>query len=140
MQLIRYNPLRDLLGVENDLDKLFSNKWPLMPFLLGDSIIDMYTEDDKLVAEIALPNFKREEIRVAASEDGLDVTAKHEEKEEKTGKRNYLQRESSYSYHRRVHLPVGADTDKITASFGNGKLIVTMPFTEGKEIKEVSIT
>ncbi|HET8669677.1 MAG TPA: Hsp20/alpha crystallin family protein, partial [Candidatus Saccharimonadales bacterium] len=127
MQLVRYNPMRDLFGVDKELDKLFTSGWPVVS-IPEDSTVDMYTEGDKLVTEIALPNFKKEEIKVTANDDILEITAEHEEKEESNGKREYLLRESSRSYRRRLSLPDGADTDEMAASFQDGKLVITMPF------------
>lgn len=141
MQLLRYSPLRDLFRADRDLDKLLGDSWPLTPsFFSEDSAVDMYTEEDKLVVEVALPNFEKEGIKVTADEDGLEITAEHQEKKEETGKRNYLLHESSRSYRRRVSLPSGADTGEVTANFDDGKLTVTMPFAAGKETKEVTIT
>jgi HSP20 family protein len=140
MQLVRYNPLRDLLPGEKDLDKWFGGGWPMLPLLTEGSTVDLYTEDNKLVAEVALPNFKKEEIKVSADDDVLEITAAHEEKEEKDNKRQYLLCESGRSYRRRISLPDGADTDEITATFADGKLVVTMPFEAEKESKEITIT
>ena len=140
MQLIRYNPVGDALGIEKELDKLLSGGWPALSIVAEDSAVDMYTEGNTLVAEVALPNFKKEDIKVTATNDRLEIAAEHTEKEEKNGKRTYLLHETSRSYLRRVGLPAGADTDEVTASFDNGKLVVTMPFTGTKEAKEVAIT
>lgn len=140
MQLMRSNPIRDLLGAEKELDRLFSGGWPILSALSENSAVDMYTEDDKLVIEIALPNFSKEDIKITAYDDHLEITAEHQEEEEKDGKRTYLLRESSRSYRRRIKLPAGADSDDANASFNDGKLVVTMPFEEEKESKEVTIT
>jgi HSP20 family protein len=140
MQLVRYNPLRDLLPGEKDLDKWFTSGWPMLPFFSEDSTVDLYTEDGRLVAEVALPNFKKEEIKVSADDDELEITAVHEEKKEENNKRQYLLCESSRSYRRRISLPGGADTDEVTATFADGKLVVTMPFEAEKESKEITIT
>jgi HSP20 family protein len=139
MQLIRYNPIRDLLGAEKELDKFFSSGWPVLSMLPEDSAVDMYTEDGKLVTEIVLPNFSKEEIKVTACDDCLEITAEHQEKEEKGGKRTYLLRESNRSYRRRISLPAGADADEVAARFEDNKLVVTMPFEDEKESKEVTI-
>lgn len=140
MQLIRYNPIRDLLGAEKELDKFFSGGWPVLSMLPEDSAVDMYTEDGKLVTKIALPGFNKEEVKVTADDNCLKIAAEHQEKEEEDSKRTYLLRESSRGYRRHISLPAGADTDDIDASFQDGKLVVTMPFEDEKESKEVTIT
>ena len=61
MQLIRYNPIRNLLETEKELDK-----WPIVPVLPEESAVDMYVEDGRLVAEVALPNFTKKESKEIA--------------------------------------------------------------------------
>lgn len=139
MQLIRYNPMRDLFGFDKELDKLFTTGWPVVS-LPEDSTVDMYTEEGKLITEVALPNFKKEEIKVSANDDVLEITAEHTEKEENSSKREYLLCESNRSYRRRLSLPDGADTDEMAASFQDGKLVITMPFEAEKEAKQIEIT
>jgi HSP20 family protein len=140
MQLIPYNPIRDLLQADKELGKLFGNGWTLPSLSTDESTVDLYTEDGKVIAEVALPNFNKEEVKVTADENGLTIVAEHEEKEENKDKRRYFLRESSRSYQRRISLPAGAETDEATASFEDGKLRVTMPLEEEKKTKEVVIT
>ncbi len=138
MQLVNYTPLSDLLGAEREMDKWFSSGWPVLS-LHENSAVDMYTEGSKLVTEVVLPNFTKEEVKVSASSESLEITAEHKEKEEENSKRNYLLRESSRSYRRRISLPPGAATGKIAASFEGGKLTVTMPFEREKETRQIAI-
>ena len=141
MQLVRYNPRRDINRLERDLDKVFGSTWDWpWPVMFQDlSSIDMYTEDDKLIVKATLPGFKKEEVTLNASGDTLDITATHEEKEETEAKRDYLLHESSRSYQRQVALPPGAQTDKVEAEFTDGTLTVTMPVEPQKESTEVTI-
>lgn len=141
MQLVRYNPWRDLARLERDLDRPFRRNWDwTFPAFFGDlSTVDMYTENGKLIVEADLPGFKKEEVKLNTSEGVLDVTAEHEEREEKKAKREYLLHESSRSYHRQLDLPEGTDADKAEAQFADGKLKVTMPIRKQIEAKEVAI-
>lgn len=141
MQLVRYSPRKDVARLERDLDKMFGSAWdwPWATVFQDLSTVDMYTEDGKLVVKATLPGFKKEEIKLNASGDTIDITAEHEETEEKEAKREYLLRESSRSYQRRIMLPDGAMTDKAEAEFGDGTLIVTMHMGKHIESKELAI-
>lgn len=137
MQLIRYDPFATLKQADKEL---FGNDW-LQPTLVTDpSTLDMYTENGKIVAEVTLPNFKKEEIKVLADDHVLEISAEHQEKEEKNGERHYMLHESSSSFYRRITLPKEAETDEATASFADDKLTITMPLEENEESKEVPIT
>lgn len=91
---------------------------------------DIYTEgDDTLVVEVQLPAFDEKDISVTVDRGALVVQAERHEKDEKGEKkeRNYVLRESSSTFYRRVPLPDAADTDAIAASFEKGILKVTVP-------------
>src|SRR3989338_1958407 len=140
MQLVKFDPFRDLLQVERDIKSMLENGWTFTPALTETSALDMYEEGGKLIAELALPNFKKDEIRVTADEQGLEVSAEHREKEEKkeTKKRKYFFHESRRNYWRRVALPKEPRPDKITAKFVEGKLKIVMPLI-AKKTKSISI-
>jgi len=139
MQLARYKPWHELQRMGCDMDKLWENGWDLLPSF-ANTAIDLYEEDSNLVAEVSLPNFKKDEIKITTDEGMLEVSAEHEEKEEKEGKRRYYFRESSRRYFRRVGLPEGVNADKADASFKDGVLKITMPMAKAKkEGKVVSI-
>jgi HSP20 family protein len=125
--------------MEQDLDKLWENGWGMVPTVSEASAMDLYEEDGNLVAEVSLPNFKKDEVKVTTDEGVLEVTAEHKEEQEKTTKRRYYFHESSNHYFRRVTLPEGVKTDKTDASFKDGVLKVTMPMQAAKKAKEITV-
>lgn len=139
MQLVRNNPFRELQRMERDLDKFWQNGWGLMPTFTDASAMDMYEENGKLIAEVNLPNFKKDEVNVTADKGVLEVSAEHKEKEEEKGKRRYFFRESSNQYFRRVALPEGVNANKAEASFKDGVMKVTMPLAATKKAKAVTV-
>lgn len=139
MQIVRYNPFRELQKMEQDLDKLWDNGWGTFPTFAESSALDLYEEKGNLVAEVTLPNFKKEEVQVTTDNGVLEVSAEHKEEQEKKGTRHYYFRESSNRYFRRVTLPEGANADKTNASFKDGVLRVTMPMKTPKKAKAVTV-
>lgn len=139
MQLVRYNPFHELRKVEKDLGKLWENGLGLLPAFSELSIMDMYEEDHSLIAEVNLPDFKRDEIEVTVGKNVLEVTARHKAENESSTSRRYFFRESSNNYLRRVVLPEGVDTTKAEATFRDGKLQVIMPMIESKDMESVLI-
>lgn len=138
MQLIRYDPFRELQRMQRDLDKFWGGGWG-KPMSTDSYAMDMYEEDGKLVAEVNLPSFRKEEVKVTADNGVLEVTAEHQEKEEKKNKRRYYLRESSDQYSRRIMLPEGADASNVEAAFKNGVLKIMMPMAEKPSTKHVEI-
>lgn len=139
MQLIKYNPFSELQKMEHDMEKFWENGWSLPGLFIDNTPIDMYEEDGKLIAELSLPNFKKEEVKVTTDDGILEISAEHKEKEEKETKRRYLLRESSSQFLRRVALPEGAVGDEAEANLSNGKLTITMPMPSKKPAKTVTV-
>ena len=139
MPIVRYNPISDLQGLEQELGKFWSNGFNLLPSFADSALVDMYEENGKLVTEFMLPNFKKNEINVTADQGVLEVAAEHMEKEEDKSKRRYYYRESNKQYLRRVALPNGVKTDKVEAAFKDGVLKISMPAGPAKKTKQVAI-
>ncbi len=139
MQLVKYNPFKELQKMERGMDTFWNNSWDLPTLLVDNSAIDMYEEDGKLITELQLPKFKKDEITIHSDDGILEISARHDEKEEKDSKRRYLMRESSSTYYRRVVLPDGVNADKTDAKYENGTLTLTMPMTAPKPPKAIAI-
>ena len=141
--LMRFrDPFRGLGSLQRQMDDMFDNLmsggWPVafgnMPTM------DVYSEDDKqLVAEVHVPGFNRDDIDVSVHEGVLEIRGQKQEKEEAKKKKNYMVRESSASFYRRMALPRYADSSKVEAKFDNGVLKVTVPFKELPKPKKVTI-
>lgn len=130
MKLTTYNPFSEIEKMEQDLNKLWSSGFGVMPTLDDTSAMDLYEENGKLVAEVSLPGYTKDEVKVNADEGVLEVTAVHKEKEEKQQKRRYFLHESRNHYFRRIALPNNVKADKANAEFKDGILKVTIPMTK----------
>ena len=139
MQIVRYNPLTELQKMQSDLDKILDNSLGIFASTTDTAPLDMYQEAGKMIAEVNLPNFNKDEIKVTANAGVLEISAEHKEEKEVNDKRHYYMRESSNQYYRRVGLPEGVDTDKTEAEFKDGKLKIIMPIETNQETRSISI-
>lgn len=139
MQLVRYNPFRELQKLERDMNKFWGSGWGMLQAFAETSAMDFYEEDGNLVAEVSLHSFKKDEVKVTTDKGVLEVLSDHKEEEEKNGKRRYCFHESSNNYFRQVTLPEGVKVDKAEASFKVGSLKVTMPMITPKKTKSVTV-
>jgi HSP20 family protein len=85
--------------------------------------------------EMAAPGKSKDDFKIEVEEGMLTISCeKKEEKEETTD--NYRRHEFSFDYFSRsLVLPDNADGDKITASYKNGILYLTLPKKEEKAEK-----
>jgi HSP20 family protein len=134
--LVRWDPFAELSA----LQKQFFGDDFVSP-LKGVNIptTDVFTKDNNLVVEAHLPNFEQKDVNIEVENGALVISAERHEKEEDKGKQ-YVVRESSSSFYRRIALPKRAEADKIEAHLEDGVLKVNIPLTPLPEPKKISIS
>ncbi|TAH32962.1 Hsp20/alpha crystallin family protein [Candidatus Saccharibacteria bacterium] len=134
--LVKWDPFAELSALQK---QFFGDDW--MSPLKGVNIptTDVFTKDDKLVVEAHLPNFEQKDVNIEVENGALVISAERHEKEEDKGKQ-YVVRESSSSFYRRITLPKRAEADEIEANLDDGVLKVSIPLTPLPEPKKISIS
>ncbi|MFQ3534347.1 MAG: Hsp20/alpha crystallin family protein [Aggregatilineales bacterium] len=133
----RWNPVRELLSIRDEMDRLFNERFfrtENRPLLLP---IDAYMTDDALVLMADVPGLSPEDIHITFEGDTLTIRGEHKVNGEG---RNYLLRERTVGKFERVltiNTPV--DSDKIEASFENGVLTLTLPKAEAAKPKQITV-
>lgn len=133
--LTRWDPFAEL----SSLQKHFFGD-DLMSSFKGVNIptTDVYEKDGKLMVEAHLPNFEQKDVDISVDDSALIISAERHEKEEDKDK-NYVVRESSSSFYRRIALPKRANPDKIEAHLEEGVLKVGVPLTALPEPKKIEV-
>lgn len=134
--LVRWDPFAELSALQK---QFFGDDW--MSPLKGVNIptTDVFTKDNNLVVEAHLPNFDQKDVNIEVENGALVISAERHEKEEDKGKQ-YVVRESSSSFYRRIALPKRAEADKIEAHLDDGVLKVNIPLTPLPEPKKITIS
>lgn len=134
--LVKWDPFAELSALQK---QFFGDDW--MSPLKGVNIptTDVFTKDNNLVVEAHLPNFEQKDVNIEVENGTLVIGAERHEKEEDKGKQ-YVVRESSSSFYRRIALPKRAEADKIEAHLDDGVLKVNIPLTPLPEPKKISIS
>jgi len=101
--------------------------------------LESFLKNGDLVVRADVPGVDPKDVEVSVR--GNILTIKGERKEEKEVKsEDYIRREASYgSFERRMTLPEGANTEKITANFKNGMVEIKMPMAKTVEAKKVPV-
>jgi HSP20 family protein len=144
MTLTRRPPqMADLEMFREAVDRLFDER-PFRPIWLGNgdgettAALDLYTTPEAVIAKIALPGIKPEDIDVSIADDVVTVRGSFtDEKESETG---YIRKELTRgSRTRSFALPVAVRSEAATASFKDGLLTLTMPKTEEVKPRHVKV-
>ena len=142
MALVRWNPVRELAGMEVDrLNRMFSDFY-------GEGFdrgwlppVDIYETDDReVVIKAELPDMKREDIHLTFENNIL--TLRGERKFEGESRReNFHRVERSYgTFSRSFTLPNTVDAAHISATYKDGVLTVRLPQREDAKPKQISVT
>jgi HSP20 family protein len=145
MSIRRWRPMRDLVGMREEMNRLFDDfftGWPERRSLMEGEwapSLDIAETDAEVVVTVELPGVKQEDVEVTITNDVL--TLKGEKKEEKEIKKeNYHRVERSHgSFHRSVSLPTGVQGEKAKASYKDGVLKVAVPKVEAAKPKQIKI-
>ena len=88
---------------------------------------DIRDEGDRFIMESELPGFNKEDISVDISGKSLTLKAEHKAENEEKKEGKYIRRERSYGSYERSFDITRIDSDKITADYKNGILIMVLP-------------
>jgi HSP20 family protein len=145
MNIIRWDPFRDLATLRERMNRLFEDAYTsrgeekdLIASTWNPSV-DIYETENALVMKAELPGINENDIELKIEDSTL--TLKGDRKFEKETKEdNYHRIERSYgSFYRSFTLPRNIDQDKIKAESENGILKVTLPKKAELKPKKVKI-
>jgi HSP20 family protein len=123
-------------GLKREMDRLFDRffepAWTELP-VMGDwtPALDVTEGKDALTVKAELPGVEPKEIAVALEGDVLTIKGEKEHEKEEKDERMHRVERSWGAFMRSVRLPAPVDASKVTATFKNGVVTVTLPKTAG---------
>jgi HSP20 family protein len=144
MNIVRWEPLTDLVTLRQAMDRLFEDSFVKVPHggdgtIAAIPTVDIFEDKDKVGIKASMPGVKPEDIDINITTDG--VVIKGEAKSEtETKEANYVRRERHYgTFERSIALPQGLKIDKAEATMENGVLTLEIPKAEEVKPKTVKI-
>jgi HSP20 family protein len=147
MNIVRYDPFRELRGLQDEMTRLFTGVADPSGsgqdnMLNGAWIpkVDIFENKDHLILEAELPGMTRDDFELSFENNVL--TLRGERKfEKKTDENNYHRVERSYgSFTRSFTLPQTVSAEGASAEFDNGILHVSLPKREEVKARKIEIT
>ena len=140
-----WRPFRDLERIRRDMDRVWDSFFEKKPALkTGEAgewfpSLDVTETKNDILVKAEIPGMDVKDIDISLNNDVL--TIKGEKKQEKDEKEeNYHLVERTYgTFVRSVRLPGEVKSDKISASYKNGVLNISLPKSEEAKKKEVKI-
>lgn len=146
MAIVKYNPLRELRTMQDQMDRLLNLSWGA-PDFPGEDIkegvwqpaVDIYETAESIVIKAELPDVEQQDIDVRIEDNTL--TIKGERKHESEVKKENYHRIERYfgSFQRSFKLPATVNQEQVSANCEKGVLTVTLPKKEEVKPKQISV-
>lgn len=143
MTIVRWDPYRDFLNIQNELGRVFERTFGTEGEPGAGAwapAVDVLESEEKITIKADLPEMKPEEVEVSYEDGNLIISGERRFTEE-IKKDQYYRLERRYGTFRRV-IPLPADAvkaDEISAGFENGVLEVSVPKVEETKPKQIKI-
>ncbi|HXA09652.1 MAG TPA: Hsp20/alpha crystallin family protein [Chthoniobacterales bacterium] len=101
--------------------------------------LDLHQNNDNVVAIVELPGMRKEDIDISLHDGMLTIAG---ERQSSTSDGENAERTERFSgkFRRSITLPTRVDAGKVTASYKDGILTVTLPKVEEAKPKKVEVT
>jgi HSP20 family protein len=145
MAVVKWDPFRDLISIQDRMNRLFEQTLSRSRGEEGVSAttwtpaVDIYETADTIVMKAELPGVTREDIQIQINENTLTLQGERRFAKD-VQEENYLRLERAYGgFHRSFTLPATVQQDKIRALFKDGVLELVLPKAEDSKPKRISI-
>jgi HSP20 family protein len=153
MNLIRYQStelmswpsLDRWMSLRDDLNSLFESPFRSSFGRAGQLFsgwspaLDLYQNNDNVVAVVELPGMRREDIEISLHDGTLTIGG---ERRRETSNGEKADRTERYigKFRRSITLPVRVDANKVSAIYQDGILTVTLPKAEEAKPKQIPVS
>jgi HSP20 family protein len=148
MTLVKFNPMKDLLDVEREFNRLFNvfrgrfdsdDSNAELENAVWMPLADIYEDNDNIKLKLDIPGVSKDDVKISYSDGMLSISGERmQESESKNSKYHRVERVYG-KFYRSFTLPQKIREDKIEAEFKNGQLIVSIPKSEEAKPREISI-
>jgi len=142
MNLVRFDPFRDMSLLQNRVNRLFSD------VMAGSSdietrgwspVVDIFERGDDLVLRAEVPGIDREKLDVSVENNVLTLRGERQ-RDREVKEESYHRVERSYgAFSRSFTLPATVDSTKIAANYREGILEIVLPKAEVAKPKKIAI-
>lgn len=133
MNLIKWDPFRELEDVSNRLNRIFgrsASRAESSQEMLGMAdwapSVDISETDTAYLIKGEIPGVKKEDVKVTVQDGMLTIQGERKMEKEEKGKKFHRVERSYGSFVRSFRLPDDADENKVKAEFKDGMINVTL--------------
>lgn len=123
-------------SLQNEIERLFDlglNAPRLNPGL------DLHQTGDTFTATVELPGLKREDFAVTLHDGDLIISGERRSEKAHDEQRTLLNERAFGKFERRVTLPAEVDASRVTATYEDGILTVSLPKAEAAKPRQIEV-
>jgi HSP20 family protein len=128
----RWDPIRDLLAIQQRLDRFAPGPSGWMP------PVDLHETAGEYVVIAEVPGLTREDVQIHVQEGHLTLSGTRRERPSTCEQYHRIERGHG-TFTRTFHLPMPVDASRVTADLRDGILMVTCPKTPEAASRRIHI-
>jgi len=128
---------RDMERLRREMNGLFDNAGRTSGSTTYP-LINVYDNSESVVVTAELPGMSKEKVNISVADGSLTIAGKQDPIHNVKNMTVVRQERTIGTFEKTLRIPTKVQTDKISASFSNGILTITMPKAE--EVKPKTIT
>ena len=101
--------------------------------------LDLYQSNDNVVAVLELPGMRKEDIEISLHDGMLTVTGERKRESNSNGEKAERTERYIGRFRRSIALPTRVDAGKVSATYRDGILTVTLPKAEEVKPKQIQV-
>jgi HSP20 family protein len=147
MALIRWEPVRELNTIQNEMNRLFNTFFEAPAPGNSNShgrrwlpAMDLVETGDHFVLRADLPGLSEQDVNIELEDNVLTISGERKAEHEERKEGYYRVERASGNFSRSLTLPEGVDASAVTAHFDKGVLEVRIPKPEQRKPRKVSIS
>ena len=133
MAFARWDPIRDLLAIQQRLDRFAPGPSGWIP------PIDVYETEEGYVITAELPGLGRKDVQIQVAEGRVQISGQRRERDIPCEQYHRVERGHG-SFSRTFELPLPVDAARVTADLRDGVLTVTCPKTNEAAPRRISVS
>ena len=144
MNVVKYDPFRDLRGLQDEMNRLFSgtfSRGSQDEVLRGawSPSVDIFENKNEIVLEAELPGMSAEDVNISIENNVLTLHGERKFEKKDEGD-NFHRVERAYgSFTRSFTLPPTVSSENANAEFNNGVLRLTLAKREEAKPRRIEI-
>jgi len=133
MAFARWDPIRDLLAIQQKLDRYAPGPAGWTP------AVDIHETPDRYVVTAEVPGMSRDDLDILVHDGRITISGVRRERTTQYEQYHRVERGHG-SFSRTFHLPVLVDSDRVTADLRDGVLTVTCPKAANAAARRIEVS